>query len=65
MVGASARRAGGTVADGVVGEALACARSLDQLAGQAGLDLLVSQMNQTSSYLTQQFAAMNGTSTKK
>jgi len=29
------------------------------------LDLLVSQMNQTSSYLTQQFAAMNGTSTKK
>lgn len=29
------------------------------------LDILVAQMNQTSSYLTQQFAAMNGTSTKK
>jgi flagellar hook-associated protein 2 len=28
------------------------------------LDLLVSQLNQTSSYLTQQFAAMNGTSSK-
>lgn len=29
------------------------------------LDLLISQMNQTSSYLTQQFSALNGTSTKK
>ncbi|KAI3590815.1 Flagellar cap protein FliD [Cupriavidus sp. U2] len=29
------------------------------------LDLAVSQMNQTSSYLTQQFSAMNGTSSKK
>jgi flagellar hook-associated protein 2 len=28
------------------------------------LDLLVSKLNQTSSYLTQQFAAMNGTSSK-
>ncbi|AZG16398.1 MULTISPECIES: flagellar filament capping protein FliD [Cupriavidus] len=29
------------------------------------LDLLVAQMNQTSSYLTQQFSALNGSSTKK
>ena len=29
------------------------------------LDMLVSQMNQTSAYLTQQFSAMNGTSSSK
>jgi len=29
------------------------------------LDMLVSQMNQTSAYLTQQFSALNGTSSKK